>query len=81
MRAPHVQAIHNPIANFVCCARGADAHIVLIDGRIVLRDGQFPHFSDVDQVVREAADRGRAIADAAGVLGASEIRWPAPVAS
>lgn len=81
MRGPHLQVIHNPIASLVCCARGADAHIVLIDGKIVLRDGEFPHFSDVDQVVREATDRGRAIAKAAGVLGASELRWPAPVAS
>ncbi len=55
--------------------------IVLIDGKIVLRDGEFPHVSDVDQVVREATDRGRAIANAAGVLGASELQWPAPVAS
>ncbi len=81
MRGPHLQVIHNPIANFVCCARGADAHIVLIDGKIVLRDGEFPHFSDVDQVVREATDRGRAIANAAGVLSASELQWPAPAAS
>ena len=77
MRGPHLQVMHNPIANFVCCARGGDAHTVLIDGRVVLRDGEFPEFSDVDEVVAEATGRARAIAQDAGVLGAAAPRWPA----
>ncbi len=81
MRAPHLHVMHNPIANLVCCARGADAHTVLIDGRIVLQEGEFPHFSDVDDVIREATERGRAIARAAGVDGASAPSWPTPVTS
>ena len=59
MRGPHLQVMHNPLANFVCCARGGDAHTVLIDGKIVLRDGDFPQFSDVDEVIAEASARAR----------------------
>ena len=77
MRGPHLQVMHNPLANFVCCARGGDAHTVLIDGKIVLRDGDFPQFSDVDEVIAEASARARTIAEAAGVLDAATPRWPA----
>ena len=76
MRGPHLQVMHNPLANFICCARGADANTVVINGRVVLQDGQFPHFSAVDDVIHDATERGRRIADDAGVLGASTPRWP-----
>ncbi len=78
MRGPHLQVMHNPIANFICCARGGDAHTVLIDGRVVLRDGEFPGFSGVDEVIAEATGRARAIARDAGVLDAAAPRWPTP---
>jgi 5-methylthioadenosine/S-adenosylhomocysteine deaminase len=40
MRGPHFQAMHKPISGLVCCARGSDVHMVLVDGRIVWRDGR-----------------------------------------
>ncbi len=82
MRAPHLQVMHNPIANLVCCARGGDARMVVIDGRIVLEDGEFPGFADVDGLVRDATERGRAIVEAAGLGELARPRWPisAPVA-
>jgi 5-methylthioadenosine/S-adenosylhomocysteine deaminase len=76
MRAPHLQVAHNPIANFVCCARGADAHTVVVNGRAVLKDGRFAAFTGVDDVIREATARGRKIAEAAGIMGAAAPNWP-----
>jgi 5-methylthioadenosine/S-adenosylhomocysteine deaminase len=76
MRGPHMQVIHNPIANFVCCARGADAHTVLIDGQTVLSEGQFINFSSVEDVIEEATERGRAIATKAGVMDRATPIWP-----
>ena len=76
LRAPHMQVIHNPIANFVCCARGADAHTVLIDGQAVLSDGRFANFTGVDDVIAEATERGRAIATKAGVIDRAKPVWP-----
>ena len=81
MRAPHLHVMHNPIANLVCCARGGDAHTVVIDGRIVLDGGTFPDVADVAQIVAEATERGRAIAHGAGVLDAARPRWPPPRAA
>ena len=75
MRAPHLQVMHSPIANLVCCARGGDARLVMIDGRVVMEDGAYPRCSDVDGVVREATERGRTIAKAAGVIENAAPRW------
>jgi 5-methylthioadenosine/S-adenosylhomocysteine deaminase len=80
MRGPHLQVAHNPIANFVCCARGADAHTVVIDGRIVLREGRFARFTAVDDVIRDATARGRRIAEAAGIMTAAQPQWPVAAA-
>jgi cytosine/adenosine deaminase-related metal-dependent hydrolase len=76
MRGPHLQVAHNPIANFVCCARGADAHTVIINGRAVLKDGRFVRFNRVEEVIRDATERGRAIAEEAGLLSAARPQWP-----
>ena len=76
LRGPHIQVIHNPIANFVCCARGADAHTVLINGQTVLSEGRFKNFSNVDDVIAEATERGRAIATKAGVIDRAQPIWP-----
>ena len=76
MRGPHMQVIHNPIANFVCCARGADAHTVFINGQTVLSEGQFINFANVDDVITEATERGRAIATKAGVMDRATPIWP-----
>jgi len=76
MSGPHVQVVHKPLSNFVCCGRGADAHTVLIDGKAVLREGRFTAFSDVDAVVREATERGRAIAEKTGHLDRAKLNWP-----
>ncbi|MDA1001658.1 MAG: amidohydrolase family protein, partial [bacterium] len=67
MAGPHVQVIHKPITNFICCGRGADAHTVLIDGKPVLRAGELVTCPDVDAVIQEATARGRAIAKKTGL--------------
>ena len=76
LRGPHMQVIHNPIANFVCCARGADAHTVMVDGQTVLSQGRFINFAGVDDVIEEATERGRAIATKAGVIDRARPIWP-----
>jgi 5-methylthioadenosine/S-adenosylhomocysteine deaminase len=76
LRGPHIQVIHNPIANFICCARGADAHTVFINGQAVLSEGRFKNFTGVDDVIAEATERGRAIATKAGVIDRAKPVWP-----
>lgn len=77
LRGPHLQVMHNPIVNFICCARGADAHAVFVNGKPVWRDGVFPQFSgSVEEVIEEATQRGRAIAEKTGLADRAKLNWP-----
>ena len=76
LRGPHIQVIHNPIANFVCCARGADAHTVLVNGQTVLSEGHYKNFTGVADVIAEATERGRIIATKTGVIDRANPIWP-----
>ncbi len=57
MRGPHFQAMHKPIAGLVCCARGSDVHIVLIDGSIVWQEGRPVAAWDPEALAREGLER------------------------
>jgi 5-methylthioadenosine/S-adenosylhomocysteine deaminase len=37
MNGPHLQVAHKPTSIFVCCARGADAALVVVNGRVAWR--------------------------------------------
>jgi 5-methylthioadenosine/S-adenosylhomocysteine deaminase len=58
MRGPHFQAAHKPISGLVCCARGNDAHVVLVDGRIVWQHDQATSDWDPAVVAHEGLKRG-----------------------
>lgn len=73
---PHMQVIHDPLLNFVCCARGADAKMVFVDGRLVFDRGRFPVFGDIAGVLAEASARGQAIARQSGLDVRAIPRWP-----
>ena len=81
MAGPHIHVVHKPISNFVTCGRGADAHTVIIDGRVVFQDRRFTQGPAPKEVFAEATERGRAIAEKAGVLGRAKMRWPNPAAA
>lgn len=40
MRKPHLNPVSNVISNLVYCAKSADVHTVIVDGRIVVREGR-----------------------------------------
>lgn len=61
MRGPHFQVSHKPISTFVCCARGADAHLVLVDGRVVRRAGARGDAAAQQRLAREGLARGDAL--------------------
>ena len=63
-RAPHLTPMNDPLAALVYSARGADVHTVLVNGRVVVRDGAVTTLDE--QAIRaraqERAERARAIA-------------------
>ncbi|MFC0541546.1 amidohydrolase family protein [Kutzneria chonburiensis] len=65
-------AVHRPLSTFVHAARGTDARHVMVDGELLLEDGHFTRATElhVAALMREAGERGRALARRAGLLPA-----------
>lgn len=64
---PYVGVLHRPVSTFVAAGKGSDAKYVLVDGRVVYREGAFPRFSDGKGVMAEAQRLGRSIIEKAGL--------------
>ena len=72
---PYVGVLHRPISTFICAGKGSDARAVLVDGKIVYRDGKFARLADVAGVIAEAERIGRAVLDQAGLSGRLGPAW------
>ena len=55
-RGPHLRPLHNVVSHLVYSAGAADVKMTVVDGAIVMRDGEFPG-QDVEEVYRECAER------------------------
>jgi len=67
LRRPYVGVLHRPLSTFVCAGKGSDARCVLVDGAVVYRDGLFPRFGDVGDIVAAAEEIGRSVLERAGL--------------
>jgi 5-methylthioadenosine/S-adenosylhomocysteine deaminase len=76
MRRPHVGVLHRPISAFVCAGKGSDARVVIVDGTIVYRDGEFKRGPSPVDVLKEAEKLGRHIAESAGLADRLASPWP-----
>jgi 5-methylthioadenosine/S-adenosylhomocysteine deaminase len=59
-RCAHNVAVHDPVSALVHTARPCDVDTVLVDGRVLLRDGR-PTTVDEDALLRQAQDAGEAL--------------------
>lgn len=78
LEKPHVGVLHRPLSSFVYAGKGSDAHTVLVDGRVVYREGKFPRFPDGVRTIAEAERMGRTIAEKAGLGDRFSMAWPQP---
>jgi 5-methylthioadenosine/S-adenosylhomocysteine deaminase len=67
IKKPYVGVLHRPISSFICAGKGSDVRVVLVDGRIVYRDGNFTRYADADRAMAEAERIGHAILTKAGL--------------
>ena len=75
LRKPYVGVLHRPLSSFVCAGKGSDARAVLVDGRVVYRDGRFARLADGRGVIAEAEKIGRAIVEKAGLSHRLAPAW------
>ncbi len=76
---PHLRMVRDPVTALVRATRGADARLVMVNGRVAYEDGHFPMLPQADRVLEDARTRATAIAKAAGFEPLAVPRWPAPV--
>jgi len=72
LRKAHTWPVADPVATLVYAAHGGDVDTVIVDGRVLLRDGLFV---DADEAAI-LADAERAAADVAALLPQRPRRWP-----
>ena len=72
---PQTTPVHDPVATLLFQAYGTEVDTVLVDGRVLLRDGRRCHADEAD-LCRDAQDRSVAILERAGLR--CPRPWPDP---
>lgn len=57
---PHLAPVHNVVSHLVYSARASDVRHVIVDGRLLVRDGKLTHL-DAQGIIREATRRAKAL--------------------
>ena len=67
LQKPYVGVLHRPLTSFVTAGKGSDVRAVLVDGRVVYRDGKFARLAEPQRAIAEAERIGQAIIEKAGL--------------
>jgi len=76
LRTAHAMPANNPIAALVYSARGTDAHTVLVDGAIVVRDRRLVRREALDDIFASAQRRAQDIIARSGLQERIQPNWP-----
>lgn len=76
MRRPHVGVLQRPLSAFVGAGRGSDAKVVIVDGKVVYRDGMFTSGPDSREILRDSERLGAEIIQKAGLSNRISSHWP-----
>jgi 5-methylthioadenosine/S-adenosylhomocysteine deaminase len=77
LNKPYVGVLHRPLTSLVTAGKGSDVRAVLVNGKVVYRDGRFSNLADPGVVVAEAQKIGSTIADRAGLRPRLTTAWRA----
>jgi 5-methylthioadenosine/S-adenosylhomocysteine deaminase len=76
MRGPHVGVLQRPLSAFVGAGKGSDAKVVMVDGKVVYRDGRFTRGPDSREILRDSERLGAEIIQKAGLSHRISSYWP-----
>jgi 5-methylthioadenosine/S-adenosylhomocysteine deaminase len=74
---PPVNGWHRPVSSLVFSATGADAHTVLVNGQVVLRDHR-PAFSDETAVLEQGRGIARTLLEKTNLTDYPDTPWRTP---
>jgi len=72
---PYIGVLHRPISTFICAGNGSDAKLVMVDGKIVYRDGVYPRCKDGKRVIMDAEKIAKKVLAAAGLSARLQPAW------
>jgi 5-methylthioadenosine/S-adenosylhomocysteine deaminase len=75
LQKPYVGVLHRPLTSFVTAGKGSDVRAVLVDGRVVYRDGKFARLAEPRRAIAEAEGIGRAIMEKTGLSRRLSPAW------
>lgn len=76
LKNPRCAPANNPITSLICSAKGTDAHTVLVNGQVVVRDHRLARAVDVDCILDRASSRALSIIENAGLQQRAQPKWP-----
>jgi 5-methylthioadenosine/S-adenosylhomocysteine deaminase len=74
-RRPHIGVWNRPLSTFVSAGRGADAKIVMVDGRVCYQEGRFLNGPDPNEILREAETASGSVLERAGLAPRLSPPW------
>lgn len=75
MRGIHSQPWFNPVSAVVYTATGRDVDVVVVNGRMLVKDGKLLTM-DETEIVEEAQKRSKEVIERAGLMEKVKARWP-----
>ncbi|HEX4411369.1 MAG TPA: amidohydrolase family protein [Xanthobacteraceae bacterium] len=75
MRKRHVGVMQRPLSAFIGAGKGSDAKIVMVNGDVVYRDGEFTRGPDMREVLRDCEKLGAQIVQKAGLSARLAPPW------
>lgn len=75
MRGIHSQPWFNPVSAVVYTATGRDVDVVVVNGRMLVKDGKLLTM-DEREIVEEAQKRSKEVIERAGLMDKVKARWP-----
>jgi 5-methylthioadenosine/S-adenosylhomocysteine deaminase len=74
-RRPHIGVWNRPLSTFVSAGRGADAKIVMVDGRVCYQEGRFLNGPHPNEILREAETASGSVLERAGLAPRLSPLW------
>ncbi len=71
----HITVPNRPVGALVFTANGTDVDTVVINGKVLLRDGELVNFTGESDVIAEATARAHAVIERAGIGDKVFMDW------
>ncbi|MFQ5913616.1 MAG: amidohydrolase family protein [Nitrospinota bacterium] len=76
LRGANTSVVNRPVSNLVYGARGLDANLVMVDGKILVKEGKLVAFDREEEVIAEATERAQITLKKAGLTYLTHRPWP-----